>query len=145
MKARRTFRFSEERPLGPVAMLWAMRLLALIYLFNGLEHWGTLVGYDADAVRFDAMPIQWQVVTVYFAVLMVIAAVGLWFASGWGVATWLFVAVTEMVMYLGFPDLFGEDWSAITFNSVCIVAYIAFARWAGSPENTTTRYRLPQE
>ncbi|MCB1478449.1 MAG: DUF6163 family protein [Tepidamorphaceae bacterium] len=145
MKLRKTFRFSEERPLGPLAMLWAMRLLALIYLYNGLGNWATIIGYDSSATAFIDLPVQWQVVTVYFAVLMVIAAVGLWFASGWGVATWLFVAVTEMVMYLGFPDLFGENWNAITFNAACIIAYIAFARWAGSPENTMVRYRLPQD
>lgn len=145
MKVRRAFRFSEERPLGPVAMLWAMRLLALIYMVDGLSHWGTIIGYDAGATSFDQLAVQWQVVTVYFAVLMTIAAVGLWFASGWGVATWLFVAVTEMVMYVGFPDLFGQDWNAVIFNAVCILAYIAFARWAGSPENVTASYRLPED
>ncbi|MFN0263426.1 DUF6163 family protein [Tepidamorphus sp. 3E244] len=145
MKARRAFRFSEERPLGPLAMLWSMRLLALVFLVQGLSYWGTLIGYDSDAAGFENLPIQWQVVTVYFAVLMVVAAVGLWFASGWGVATWLFVAVTELVMHLGFPDLFGENWNAVVFNACCIIAYIGFARWAGSPENTMSRYRLPQD
>lgn len=110
-----------------------------------LSHWGTIIGYDAGATSFDQLAVQWQVVTVYFAVLMTIAAVGLWFASGWGVATWLFVAVTEMVMYVGFPDLFGQDWNAVIFNAVCILAYIAFARWAGSPENVTASYRLPED
>ena len=145
MKLRKTFRFSEERPLGPLAMLWAMRLLALIYLYNGLGNWATIIGYDSSATAFIDLPVQWQVVTVYFAVLMVIAAVGLWFASGWGVATWLFVAVTEMVMYIGFPDLFGEDWWTVGFNAACIIVYIGFARWAGSPENTIARYTVPQD
>lgn len=143
--ARKTIRFSEERPLGPVAMLWAMRLLALVYLYDGLSNWAVIMGIGAGPGGFEELAIQWQVATVYFAILMVIAGVGLWFASGWGVATWLFVAVTEMVMFIGFPDLFGEDWWAVGFNAACIVIYIAFARWAGSPENTTVRYRLPQE
>lgn len=145
MKARRALRFSEERPLGPVAMLWAMRLLALVYLYDGLSHWAIILGATGGPEGFEAMAIQWQVVTVYFAILMVIAGVGLWFASGWGVATWLFVAVTEMVMYIGFPDLFGEDWWTVGFNAACIIAYIGFARWAGSPENTAVRYTVPRD
>ena len=145
MNARRVLRFSEERPLGPVAMLWAMRLLACIYIYFGLSHWALLLGLSGAETRFLDMAVQWQVATVYFAILMVIAAVGLWFGSGWGVATWLFVAVTELVMYLGFPDLFGEDRWTVGFNIACIVGYIAFARWAGSPDNATVRYTVGQD
>ncbi len=145
MRARRVLRFSEERPLGPIAMLWAMRILACVYIYYGLIHWATLLGVGAAEGAFLAMPVQWQVATVYFAILMVIAAVGLWFGSGWGVATWLFVAVTELVMYLGFSDLFGENNWTVGFNITCIIAYIAFARWAGSPDNVSVRYTVGQD
>ncbi len=36
------------------------------------------------------------------------AGIGLWMMASWGPVIWFICAATESVMYLGFPDLFGQ-------------------------------------
>lgn len=142
---KRYLRFNNERPLGPALMLMWMRALALVFLWSGISYWSDIIGSARPTSGFAVLPVQWQVATVYFSVLSLVAAVGLWCGAGWGVAAWLFIAVTEIVMHLGFTDLFGTDWPIVAFHFSCIAVYVALARWAGAPENTSVRYSIPDD
>ena len=42
------------------------------------------------------------------AVFFPFAAAGLWMLASWGPVIWFICAVTETVMYAGFPELFGH-------------------------------------
>ena len=42
-----------------------------------------------DGVWFWDMPVEWQAATVFFAVLDLVAAIGLWLAVSWGAVMWL--------------------------------------------------------
>ena len=45
----------------------------------------------------------WQTATVYFAVIELVAAVGLWLATPWGAVVWLTTVVSMAVIELMFP------------------------------------------
>jgi hypothetical protein len=135
--------FTKRPPLAPQIMLWYLRVLALVYLVSGLANWAFIVGMGGDG--FDQAMTHVQVATVYFALLEVIASVGLWSGAAWGVAAWLFAAVAELVMHIGFVDLFGSAWGTVVFHVLTILAYIGLAWWAGTPENTGEVLRLPPE
>ena len=137
--------FGDERPIGPALMLLYMRLLSIYLIITGIDAWSVLIGGPAGDYFFGDLPLQWQVANVYFAILSLIAAIGMWFGAGWGVASWLFVAVTEVVMHAIFPDLFGFRWDVVGFHIFSILLYVLFARWAGAPENTTIRYSLADD
>ena len=48
----------------------------------------------------------WQAATVYFAVIELVAAVGLWLATPWGAVVWLTTVVSMAVIELMFPGIF---------------------------------------
>lgn len=141
----RYFGFGDDRPFGPALMLVYMRALSVYLILTGIDAWSILIGGHGGDTFFGDLPLQWQVVNIYFAILSPIAAIGMWFGAGWGVASWLFVAVTEVVMHALFPDLFGHRWDVVGFHAFSIVLYVLFARWAGAPENTTTRFSVAED
>lgn len=136
-------RFVTRQPIAPRLMLWYLRALAVFYFISGLGHWAGMIGLAGPPL--DETARHEQVATVYFAVLEVVAAVGLWSGAAWGVAAWLFAAVAQLVIHVGFADLFGEAWGIVAFHIIAILTYVGLAWWAGTPENTGEVLRLPPE
>ena len=92
-----------------LAFAWFQRVIAGYCLLFGILYWIRLIGlYPGTLWRFDLMPVHWQVAGVILAVFLPFAASGLWMLASWGPVIWFICAVTESVMYLGFPDLFGH-------------------------------------
>ncbi|TIX08531.1 MAG: hypothetical protein E5V46_25655, partial [Mesorhizobium sp.] len=54
------------------------------------------------------------------------AAAGLWMLASWGPVIWFICAATEIVMYAGFPDLFGHRPLIIASHATVAVLYIIF-------------------
>nr|WP_274630671.1 DUF6163 family protein [Mesorhizobium shangrilense] len=101
-----------RRTLHPTAaetaFIWFQRVMAGYCLLFGVLYWIRLVGvYPGELWRFDLMPLHWQVAAVTLAVLFPFAAIGLWMLSSWGPVIWIICAAAEMIMYLGFPNIFG--------------------------------------
>lgn len=135
--------FAKRQPLAPRILLWYLRAMAVYYFISGLSHWSLIVGVTGN--DFASQPIHVQIATIYFALLEVVAAVGLWSGAAWGVAAWLFAAVAELVMHIGFADLFGTAWLEAVFHVVTILIYVGLAWWTGTPENTGEVLKLPPE
>ncbi len=67
------------------AFTWFIRLLALVALASGVFYWIRLIGVHPGLLwRFDLMPWLWQTAVVALAVLMPVAATGLWMRAPWG-------------------------------------------------------------
>ena len=69
-----------------------LRVMAAIALMKGLYHWAIVCGFlsPSDAGFEDAAtPVQ--AATVFFGVIDLVAAVGLWLAAPWGAVVWLTV------------------------------------------------------
>lgn len=135
--------FAKRPPFAPQIMLWYLRALAVVYFISGLANWAFIVGVTGDG--FEQAMTHIQVAVIYFAILEVVASVGLWSGAAWGVAAWLFAAVAELVMHVGFMDLFGAAWATVTFHVLTILIYVGVAWWTGAPENTGEIMRLPPE
>src|SRR3981189_1873670 len=71
-------------------LVFFLRIMAVVSVIKGLYHWAQVTGFiggEEDAFENQAM--AWQTATVYFAVIELVAAVGLWLAAppgggGWG-------------------------------------------------------------
>ena len=73
----------------------------------------------------------WQAATIFFAVIDLVAAVGLWLAAAWGGVVWLTAAISMAAIELFFPQVYGgRIWIAL-FEFIAIFAYIALALMAG--------------
>ena len=58
--------------------------MAVLSLAKGLYHWAVVCGFTGPADGFEYQPTPWQTATIFFAVIDLVAAVGLWLAAAWG-------------------------------------------------------------
>src|ERR1700757_2731466 len=56
-----------------------LRIMAVVSILQGLYHWAQVTGFiGSEEDAFENQPMAWQAATVYFAVIELVAAVGLW-------------------------------------------------------------------
>ena len=56
-----------------------LRIMATVSMFKGIYHWSLVLGIaDGDGSTFEQASTPWQAATVFFAVIDLVAAVGLW-------------------------------------------------------------------
>ena len=61
----------------------------------------------------------WQTATVYFAVIDLVAAVGLWLAAAWGAVVWLTAVVSMAAVEMFFPQVYGGgSWIVVVIELV---------------------------
>src|SRR3954447_4684971 len=71
-------------------LVFFLRIMAVISAAKGLYHWAQVTGFiGGEKDAFENQPMAWQTATVYFAVIELVAAVGLWLAAPWGGAGWV--------------------------------------------------------
>jgi hypothetical protein len=105
-----------------------LRIMAAISLVKGLYHWAQVCGIGADANGgFDAHTVAWQSSTVFFAVLDLVAAVGLWLAAAWGAVVWLTSVVSMAVVQVFFPQVYGGSILVVFFEATLLGTYLWLA------------------
>ena len=97
----------EERPAPAtvrwtVLLTWFMRLAAILWIVKGLAAWATIVGALPGA-GFEGRLLGDQATLIYFAVIDLVAAVGLWMASTWGGVLWLLAVMSHVILAVFFP------------------------------------------
>jgi hypothetical protein len=85
---------------------------------------------------FEVQDPPWQMATVFFAIIDLVAAVGLWIGASWGVIIWLASSVTMIVVHALLPQIYGFQPVVIIWEFALIVGYvfIAFAAAREQPE-----------
>ena len=74
---------SRDGPLD-VRLVMFLRVMAGLSMLKGLYHWAVVCGMTGLDGGFEAQPLPWQTATVFFAVIDLVAAVGLWLAARLG-------------------------------------------------------------
>ncbi len=82
-----------------------LRMMAAISMLKGLYHWTRVCGVGGDLFQYQS--IAWQTATVFFAVIDLVAAVGLWLAAAWGAVIWLMSVASMLAVEIFFPQVFG--------------------------------------
>jgi len=111
-----------------------LRIMAVLSILKGLYHWAQVTGFvgrEDDAFENQAM--AWQASTVYFAVIELVAAVGLWLATPWGAVVWLTTVVSMAVIELMFPGIYGGSLLVVAGEAFMLAAYLALA-WMAARE-----------
>ncbi|MBC8717695.1 MULTISPECIES: DUF6163 family protein [Brucella/Ochrobactrum group] len=109
------------------SFVWFIRLIALSALASGVYYWIKLIGIQPGLLwRFDLMPWQWQTACVALALLMPVAATGLWMRAEWGPVLWIIASVGEIAIYSVFARHFEYRPLLVAFNAVCIIIYVVF-------------------
>ena len=109
-----------------------LRIMAFVSMAKGLFHWSLVLGVgDGSGSSFENAAMPWQAATIFFAVIDLVAAVGLWLAAAWGGVVWLTAAISMAAIELFFPQVFGgRVWIAV-LEFLGIFIYIALALMAG--------------
>src|SRR5437588_485690 len=112
-------------------LVWFLRAMAAMSLLKGLYHWAVVVGVgQGGSSIFEASSTAWQAATIFFAVLDLVAAVGLWLAAAWGGVVWLTAAISMAAVELFFPQIYGGRLWVTAIEAGMVVAYVGFALMA---------------
>jgi hypothetical protein len=105
-----------------------LRLMAAVSLIKGLYHWGQIcsIGMPADQA-FQTRGLAWQAATVFFAVLDLVAAVGLWLAAAWGAVVWLTSVVSMAAVEVFFPKVYGGSIMIVVIEMALLAIYLGLA------------------
>ena len=127
-------RTESEGNLWTRRLVLFLRIMAVISVLKGLYHWAQVTGFiGGEEEAFENQPLVWQTATVYFAVIELVAAVGLWLATPWGAVVWLTTVVSMAVIELMFPAIYGGSMVVVTFEALMLAAYLILA-WMAARE-----------
>ncbi len=105
-----------------------LRVMAVLSMLKGLFHWSIVLGIgEGPDTNFAARPIPWQTATVYFAVIDLVAAVGLWLAAVWGAVVWLTAAVSMAAVEVFFPQIYGGSVAIVAIELALLCCYLFLA------------------
>lgn len=130
----------EERPAAPSAMRWSfvltwfMRIVGVLWIMKGLSAWAVIVGIWATAAgQFEARSTGYQAMIIYFAVIDLIAAVGLWMAGTWGGIMWLLAVMSHLILAAFFPGIVSGGIATMLFFLALIGVYVTVS-WLAAQE-----------
>ncbi|HTV34442.1 MAG TPA: DUF6163 family protein [Methylocella sp.] len=106
-----------------------MRLLAVLWALQGLLQWSVIL--LPPEPLFDKVSSLYSAAVIFFAVLDLVASVGLWLAAPWGSVIWLFSAVAQLAAVLWLPDFYSGWWGIA--DAILIALYFALIWQAGQP------------
>ena len=127
-------RTESEGNLWTRRLVLFLRIMAVLSVLKGLYHWAQVTGFiGGEEEAFENQPLAWQTATVYFAVIELVAAVGLWLATPWGAVVWLTTVVSMAVIELMFPAIYGGSMVVVMFEALMLGAYLILA-WMAARE-----------
>lgn len=129
----------EERPAPQGGLRWSfvltwfMRVLAILWIMKGLSAWATILGVWTPIGQFEARSTAYQATIIYFALIDLVAAVGLWMASSWGGIMWLLAVMSHLILAAFFPGIISSGILTMIFFLALVAAYVAVS-WLSAQE-----------
>ena len=105
-----------------------LRVMAGVSMLKGLYHWSWVCGIAVPPNDvFENHSIAWQSATVFFAVIDLVAAVGLWLAAAWGAVIWLTAVASMLAVEIFFPQVFGSGFLTVAVEGALLAIYLWLA------------------
>jgi uncharacterized membrane protein (DUF2068 family) len=109
-------------------LIFFLRVMAAVSMVKGLYHWARVCGIGVDESElFTSQAVAWQVATIFFAVIDLVAAVGLWLAAAWGAVIWLMSVASMLVVEIFFPQVFGAGMLTGVLEGALLIIYLVLA------------------
>lgn len=110
------------------AMTWYMRVLGIAWIATGIADWARIIGMlQVRGVWFWDLQVELQIAVVYFAVLSLVAGVGMWLTVSWGTVLWILAATSQVLCHTVLTDLFGSGLLVIGANVLTVMVYVGLA------------------
>jgi hypothetical protein len=104
-----------------------LRTMAGVSLLKGLYHWAVVCGIVGSDGGFAAHTLPWQATTVFFAVIDLVAAVGLWLLAAWGAVVWLTASISMAAVEVFFPEVYGGRLWVVVIEGILLACYLGLA------------------
>ncbi|KPL54941.1 DUF6163 family protein [Prosthecomicrobium hirschii] len=114
------------------ARLFFMRALALSILGYGILSWAYVIGAtDLGSTPFMDQRVPVKNAIAVFAAIDLVASVGLWMATAWGVVLWCVNTAIRVTLHTAYSDLHGGNTvlTAIEVGAVVVYVVLAFLAW----------------
>ncbi|MDY6902530.1 MAG: DUF6163 family protein [Cyanobacteriota bacterium] len=105
-----------------------LRIIALFYLYGAIVHYANLLGFGE--IPFPEEPLSWQIADISYAILATFTVIGLWLKTSWGIVFFFLSAVSQLILYIGFPQWFAFTpeqqqllWGMVTFHVVTLFIF----------------------
>lgn len=105
-----------------------MRTVSGLWILRGLLHWNTILG--SDLTPYEALPASIAAAVTFFAVIDLVAAVGMWLACAWGGVLWLFATIASIVVSLTLPEFHTGGRLMVAIDFALIVVYFVLSWYA---------------
>lgn len=116
-----------------VGLTWFMRLTALLWIAKGLSFWAVIIGAGEVLPLFQNRSFGFQTAVTYFAVVDLIAAVGLWLTATWGGVLWLLAVMSHLILALFLPGVVPVSTTLAGVYCGLMVTYLLIS-WLASGE-----------
>jgi hypothetical protein len=127
----------EQTRWGTILVLY-MRLLALVWICQGLIEWAKIL-LPGDLFLAHLPSGASVAAVIFFAIADLLAAVGLWLATPWGGALWLFAASSQIFVVAALPQFYSPLWGLA--NVALILVYFVITWQAGHSNEPLRRAR----
>jgi Family of unknown function (DUF6163) len=117
-------------------LVWFMRLVALLWIVKGLLSWAVIVGLSQAGMPFEARSTGFQATIIWFALIDLVAAVGLWLNSSWGGVLWLLAVMSHLILAVFFPRIVAGGPVLVALSLALIGVYLAVSWLAAGEERT---------
>lgn len=114
------------------ALVVFMRTVSVIWLAKGLLAWAVILGLGSEA--FEGRSTGFQAAMIYFAVMDLVAAIGLWLTSTWGGVLWLLAVMSHLILAVFFPRFVANSALLISVLILLIMAYLTVSWLAAMDE-----------
>lgn len=105
-----------------------LRVMAGVSMIKGLYHWSRVCGIGVDQNElYEVHSIAWQAATIFFAVIDLVAAVGLWLAAAWGAVIWLTAVASMLAVEMFFPQVYGRAFFTVILEGALLAIYLWLA------------------
>lgn len=105
-----------------------LRVMAGVSMIKGLYHWSRVCGIGVSSQDlYEVHSIAWQAATIFFAVIDLVAAVGLWLAAAWGAVIWLTAIASMLAVEIFFPQVFGRGFITVVLEGALLGLYLWLA------------------
>lgn len=116
-----------------------LKIIALFYLYGAIVHYANLLGFGE--IAFIKEPLSWQIADISYAILDTITVIGLWLKTPWGIICFCLSAISQLILYIGFPQWFAFNpeqqqllWSMIIFHIVTLSIFLALLSFTRKQE-----------
>lgn len=97
------------------------KVLSILYFVGFFLHFLDLLNLR---LNFAEMSTPWKAWIVYLTLLDLIASVGLWKQKIWGELVFISVALSQLIVYVGFKNYFGSQEALVWFHIFTLAIYV---------------------